>query len=251
MPVYEPVYENLESSGGGQQPDVDAAPVPECPVGESHCRVIDEVAELREEVSQLAEQVRTDPLTGLYNFRHLRQVLELEMERTRRSGQPTALLMVDLDYFKQVNDRWGHEAGNCALVSTASILRHMTRRLDIPCRYGGEEFAVVLPSTDMLTAIQVAERIRESVAAKPVIVGNVDISLTASLGVEVHYASPHISQEESPEQFIARADQCLYRAKQEGRNRVSHGNTIERPEAAVSTEEKEMLADIFVGKSVP
>ena len=234
--------ESLKLSSDREEPSVDAISLPECPVGEHHCQVIDEVAELREEVLQLSREVRTDPLTGLFNFRYLRQVLELEMERTRRSNQPTALLMVDLDHFKQINDRWGHEAGNSALISTAKLLRHMTRRLDIPCRYGGEEFAVVLPSTDMLTAIQVAERIRASIAAQPVVAGGVDISLTASLGVEVYYSS----LEETAEQFVARADQCLYRAKQSGRNRVCHGGTTQRPDVAVSREEKEMLADIFV-----
>lgn len=223
-------------------PDVPSnASAPVCPVGESQCQVIDEVAQLREEVSQLAQQVRTDTLTGLYNYHHLQQVLAQEMERSRRTGQPTALVMVDLDYFKQVNDRYGHEVGNRALQSTAQVLQHVTRQLDIPCRYGGEEFSVVLPSTDMLTAIQVAERIRQAIETQPVMVDDEDIGLTASIGVDAYQAQ----QDETPEQFIQRADACLYRAKQAGRNRVCHGEGAERPASAVSTEERHMLADLF------
>ena len=215
---------------------------PACPVGESQCGVIDQVVALRHEVAALAQQVRTDTLTGLYNFRHFRLTLEQEMERTRRSDQITALIMVDLDHFKKVNDNWGHEAGNQALVATADSLRRITRRLDIPCRYGGEEFAVILPSTDLITAVQVAERIRREIENTAVLIDGEDLGLTASLGVAI-YRSVH---DDSPEQLVSRADDCLYQAKQQGRNRVCHESQAgERSEAAVSREEREALSDFF------
>ncbi|ARN73951.1 GGDEF domain-containing protein [Oceanicoccus sagamiensis] len=227
----------------GQTPTNDTADSsPICPVGESQCGVIDEVVALRGEVATLSEQVRTDTLTGLFNFRHFRQALDQEMERTRRTMQSTALVMVDLDYFKKVNDSWGHEVGNQALVSTAQLLRSTTRRLDIPCRYGGEEFAVILPATDLMTGIQVAERIRAAIETTPVMVNGEDIGLTASLGVEIYSAL----KEDTPEQLIERADRCLYKAKQQGRNQVCHGTfDMGQSEAAVSEEERDALSDFF------
>ncbi len=226
------------------QPATEPSPIasePACPVGEPQCLVIDEVLSLRREVVRLADQNRSDSLTGLFNYRHLREVLNQELERTRRSGQPTALIMVDLDHFKQINDRWGHEAGNRVLASTADVLQHEVRRLDSACRYGGEEFAVVLPATGVATATQVAERIRHRIAACAVPVEETAIPLTASLGVDI-YCGPG---EESPEQFLARTDACLYRAKQQGRNRVCHAATEER--STVSREERDMLSDLFGG----
>lgn len=216
-----------------------------CPVGESHCAVIDHARELREEIASLTEQVRTDTLTGLYNFRHFRHTLEQEMERTRRTAQATALIMVDLDHFKQVNDTWGHEAGNQALVSTAKVLTDASRGLDILCRYGGEEFALILPATGLLSGIQVAERIRARIEAIPVMVDGKEMGLTASLGIDIYTHK----QDDTPEQFVARTDKLLYRAKQSGRNCVCHGILEEgRPEAAVSKEERDLLSGFYGGE---
>ena len=219
---------------------------PSCPVGESHCTVIDQVELLRDEVSQLAEQVRTDTLTGLFNFRHFRFTLDQEMERTRRTTQTTVLIMIDLDHFKQVNDKWGHEGGNQALIATAQVLASSIRRLDIACRYGGEEFAIILPATDLMTALHVAERVRAQVESLEIPIEGKILRLTASLGVET-YTSLH---NESLEQFVARADACLYRAKQQGRNRVCHGGMdMGSKEAAVSREERELLSGFFGDKT--
>ncbi len=224
-------------------PELDAT-LPSCPLGESQCQVMDQVADLKKEIDLLAEQVRTDPLTDLFNFRHFRSALEQEMERTRRTTHTTALIMVDLDHFKQVNDRWGHEAGNLALISTAKVLQGITRRLDIACRYGGEEFAIILPATDLMTATQVAERIRDTIESTPVQLEAEVLSLTASLGVEIYTSL----QNESPEQFVERADQCLYQAKQQGRNQVCHGSLdMGSQEAAVSREERDLLSGMFGG----
>ncbi|MCR8922581.1 GGDEF domain-containing protein [Dasania sp. GY-MA-18] len=215
---------------------------PQCPVNEPSCPIIDEVLTLRHEVQGLQKQVRTDSLTGLYNFRHFSDVLEQEMERTRRSQQATALIMVDLDHFKKVNDNWGHEAGNQALISTAQILSKTTRQLDTPCRYGGEEFGVILPSIDLVTALQVAERIRETIALIPVMVDGQDIGLTASLGVALYEAKQGAI---SAQQFVERADRCLYQAKEQGRNQVAHEVLERKPELSVSLAEKEALSNMF------
>lgn len=213
-----------------------------CPVGERTCVIIDAAEILREEIANLTEQVHTDTLTGLYNFRHFRQTLEQEMERTRRTGQGTVLIMVDLDHFKQVNDKWGHEVGNQALVFTAKAIGQATRSLDILCRYGGEEFALILPSTDLLLGIQVANRICARIEATEVIVDGKDIGLTASLGVDLYTHK----QDDTPEQLVARTDKLLYEAKRSGRNCVCHGLLdYEKSETAISKEERDLLEGFF------
>ena len=210
-------------------------PQPCCPVGKNDCPLIEEVASLRLENSELRATLRTDALTGLFNYRHLQESLESELERTRRTRMPTALLMLDLDHFKKVNDQWGHEVGNLALKCTASIIRHAVRKLDIPCRYGGEEFAIILPGTRILPAIEVAERIRHTIEATPLEVNGKELLLTASLGIEVYRENMRLS----PDEFIHLADGYLYRAKQEGRNRIAHP---ELPDAtAVSADERAAL----------
>ena len=119
-------------------------PAPICPVGETDCPLVAEVSELRHNLVELSNLVRTDTLTGLANYRYFVQELGQEIERTQRSMQPTSLIMLDIDFFKKVNDQWGHEVGNQALKHLAQLLRQAVRRLDTPCRYGGEEFAIIL-----------------------------------------------------------------------------------------------------------
>ena len=217
-----------------------------CPVGETHCDYLSELPQLRQQNTDLLEQVRTDTLTGIFNFRFFIQSLELEMERTRRSGQPTTLIMFDLDHFKQVNDSWGHDFGNTALVQTATSLQKAVRKLDIPCRYGGEEFAVILPSTNLLIGIRVADRIRKMIASTPLQQGEKDVNLTVSAGVDVFLAS----QNETPEEFTKRTDQYLYTAKREGRNCVRHAATgLAKDKRNVSQDEKDALYKTFNNSS--
>ncbi|MAD45587.1 MAG: GGDEF domain-containing protein [Oceanospirillaceae bacterium] len=209
------------------------AAAPECPVGESHCPVIDEVIGLR-------EQVVTDPLTGLYNIRYFHQALEQELERTERTRIATAVMMIDLDFFKSINDTWGHEAGNDVLKQTADIIRAGTRRLDVQCRYGGEEFVVILPSTERRLAVQVAERLRENIATHPFPAAGQTLNITASIGLAFHNA-------DNPADLtglVASADHFLYKAKRDGRNRVCFP-PFEVEEAAVSGEERSALGSMF------
>jgi len=207
------------------------------------CFFRNELVQLREEVVLLKEQVRTDALTGLYNFRFFSDTLPLEMERARRSFQPLSLIIVDIDHFKQFNDTWGHELGNHALMHVSQIITQTVRKLDFACRFGGEEFVIILPNTDLRQAVSVAERLREMLALTPLVPdGLAPISITASLGVD-EFKSHH---SDTPQGFIERVDAWLYQAKHEGRNRVVHPPlTIAAPSTTVSVEEKDALFGAF------
>jgi diguanylate cyclase (GGDEF)-like protein len=203
---------------------------------------LDEVAQLRGRVDRLEELVTHDSLTGLYNLRHLQAVLPVVLERTRRSDRPASLIMLDIDHFKQINDTWGHEVGNLALKQTARILCQQVRLVDIVCRYGGEEFVVVLPDTGLRQAVQIAERIRRRIANRPVAHAGGEFRMTVSMGVEVHQPG----EDHNPQAFIESADRLLYRAKESGRNRVSHRDFAEvATETGVSQDEKEALRGLF------
>lgn len=196
---------------------------------------------LADELLTLRAQVITDPLTGLFNVRHFRAALDIELERTTRTGVPTVLMMIDLDHFKQVNDQWGHEAGNHVLKTTARLIGQATRQLDIQCRYGGEEFVVILPSTSLLLASQVAERLRDLIAQTEMDVDGNILQVTASIGLSVQLAN----EQADASCLIKKADECLYQAKSEGRNRVCFKSMEENIEATVSIDEKEALLGMF------
>ncbi len=198
---------------------------PSCPVGHDACALLEEVVKLRQDCQRLMQLSITDPMTGFYNFRFLIQTMEREMERTRRTGLPMALIMIDLDHFKRVNDEHGHPVGDAALQWACHIWRENIRRIDIPCRYGGEEFVVVLPGTNLRQATMLAERLRRKLAALPLRLETVTVPLTASFGVS-GYAGEEPS---SPERIIEAADRMLLRAKAEGRNRVCTEPESARP----------------------
>lgn len=209
-----------------------------CPRGKKTCPIYEDVNRLQRENRELREKARTDHLTGLYNVRHLHDALDRELERTKRTGQPTALIILDLDYFKSVNDRHGHVVGDQALKHVADIIQQSIRKLDISCRYGGEEFAIILPSTSHRPAIQVAERIRENVERSVLALGNDELRFTVSIGLE-SYGPDYTG---TVTQFVERADKLLYEAKIAGRNRVVYAKA--RGDAGqVSVEEKAALFD--------
>ncbi len=159
----------------------------------------------------------TDSLTGLHNRHYVFSHLNRLMQRVVRGGSPIAVLMLDIDHFKTVNDTHGHAAGDEVLVEFAARLTQGLRGLDLPVRYGGEEFMVVMPDSDLEVATVVAERLRGLVAGKPFEVSTVDvpIEVTTSVGLAVSGGAA-----ETTESMIERADKALYRAKHAGRNRV-------------------------------
>jgi diguanylate cyclase (GGDEF)-like protein len=187
-----------------------------CPLESVDCPVVEEARRLREECRRLQELSQTDMLTGLFNLRFMLNILEGEMERTRRTGLPTGLIMLDIDHFKRINDTHGHESGNRALEWFSSTLRKTLRRIDIPCRYGGEEFGVVLPGTHLPEAVLTAERLRTTFAESAWERQGKKERITASFGVAAYGGGTRLSAQA----FITRADQLLLKAKAMGRNRV-------------------------------
>jgi diguanylate cyclase (GGDEF)-like protein len=158
----------------------------------------------------------TDDLTGLYNSRYLNQVLRRESKRASRSGRPLSLLFIDLDGFKSVNDKHGHLCGSRALVEAAGVIRRCARETDVPARFGGDEFALVLPDTGSEGAVAVAERIRERIVAHAFLANEgLTIQLTASVGVAT---LPDVAA--SAEGLIKAADTAMYRVKDRGKNGV-------------------------------
>ncbi len=214
-----------------------------CQSSAASCLFRGELKQLQDEVNVLKEQVRTDALTGLYNFRFFSDTLPLEMERARRSFQPLSLIILDIDHFKQFNDRWGHELGNHALVHVSQLIAQTIRKLDYACRFGGEEFVIILPNTDLRQAANVAERLRETLVLTPLTHEGVEpIPITASLGVDEFRA--HHS--DTPQGFIERTDAWLYQAKHAGRNKVTHPPLAgASPSTTVSVEEKDALFGAF------
>ena len=160
-------------------------------------------------------QANTDGLTELPNRRHFEEALEGEISRAERFGGSLALILADLDDFKQVNDRYGHQAGDDVLQTFADILRATVREIDLPARYGGEEFAVLLPQTDLEGAQRLAERLCKALAARPMPTHpGALVAVTASFGVAAFPDSP------TPAALFAAADEALYRAKRSGKNCV-------------------------------
>jgi len=179
----------------------------------THIRRIEE--ELREANEQLQHLATTDPLTGVSNRRHfLAQAID-ELARMRRHRRPGVMFMLDLDHFKSLNDRHGHDAGDKMLVEASARVRQMLRGHDLFGRFGGEEFAGLLPETDITAAFAVAQRVRESVAAIRLKLGEENIHVTCSMGL-----SPIAPDSDTPESALKRADTALYNAKQAGRDRV-------------------------------
>jgi len=192
--------------------------------------VIDRTKQLRTAIAQLGEanvQLRDfsqrDPLTGAYNRRHFREALEQALDPSKHDGMPLALLLLDLDHFKQVNDTYGHLAGDDCLRHAANLLEEVVgARGGLVARFGGEEFVAVLPGTDAQAALQVAEAVRLHIQQSPVATQHHAIRLSASIGVH----TVHASRGTAPEDVIRFADEALYRAKDDGRNCVRHSVTV-------------------------
>lgn len=172
--------------------------------------------DLRAKNAKLEAQSKTDFLTGLSNRRHLMQILEAEFARVQRHGGAMSFVLADLDHFKSTNDAFGHQVGDRCLQLVADTLSAQLRKCDLAARFGGEEFAILLPETEAAGASVVAERFRKAVAAARLVVEGRRVPITASLGVSTCPSSGI----HDVAGLIKAADQALYAAKGSGRNRV-------------------------------
>jgi len=167
----------------------------------------------------LSEVSSRDSLTGLYNRWYVLEKIDVELNRSVRHGSPMSVLMLDIDHFKRVNDSYGHSAGDEVLRSVGQVLRESCRVYDVPGRYGGEEFCIVLPETRVGNTTTVAERIRRRLAAASMPVGTTSVTVTASIGIAGMDCVPQEGVLSSND-LIDRADRALYSAKHRGRNRI-------------------------------
>jgi len=174
----------------------------------------EKLAKVSTELERTHEQARTDPLTGFVNRRGMDEVLVREVARCKRTSGPLSVAIMDIDHFKRVNDEHGHDAGDQALVHLARVARTGVRETDIVCRYGGEEFVVVLPGAAADGAHFVVDRMRSLAEKTPFVLGQHKLEIRFSAGVA------EFGRGETPEDLLKRADRALYRAKQAGRNRV-------------------------------
>ena len=172
---------------------------------------------LRDNMQMSIELAITDGLTGLFNRRYMETHLGTLVDQSAARGKPITVLVLDIDYFKAINDSYGHDAGDDVLREFALRIRKATRNIDLACRYGGEEFVIVMPETDMAVATAVAERLRRRIATEPFAIqkGARHLEVTISIGI-----AALSGVDDNAATVLKRADQALYRAKRDGRNRV-------------------------------
>ena len=172
---------------------------------------------LRDHVQLTIEMAITDSLTGLHNRRYFEKHLAALVEQAGGRGKPVSVLVLDIDHFKSINDTFGHPAGDAVLTEFSQRVRRAVRGIDLASRFGGEEFVIAMPDTDATLAYVVGERLRQKIAGEPFAVGEAGhpIAVTVSIGV-----SSLNGPEDTPDAILKRADQALYKAKREGRNRV-------------------------------
>ncbi|MFH1614125.1 MAG: sensor domain-containing diguanylate cyclase [Planctomycetota bacterium] len=174
---------------------------------------------------RIQQQAQTDGLTGLLNHRTFYEAFEKELRRTQRYGEQLSLIMADMDNLKQINDKYGHRAGDLAIRQISRQIIECIRTIDTAARYAGDEFAVILPNTPLLDAFIVGKRIVDTVSASPMVWEDEQIVLSISVGVGQYNIS------NSPEDIIARSDEALYAAKRAGKNRVAVFNeSVKLPE---------------------
>lgn len=173
--------------------------------------------ELEAANKELEEKNTRDELTGLFNRRYYDQKIMAEYRRSRRNLTPLSLLILDIDHFKKVNDTLGHKAGDQCIVAIADHIKQaLGRSTDIACRYGGEEFCLILPETDQTGAVALAELLRNRIANHPVFIDEKEVNITASIGVSTYQQE----NEANTEDLFTAADKALYQAKEQGRNQV-------------------------------
>lgn len=185
---------------------------------QSHQQLENQLHQVAEEKSALQELATRDPLTGLYNRGYLDAALSREFTRAKREQRQLAVIMIDLDHFKRVNDQYGHAAGDAVIKTLAELLKNGARESDLICRYGGEEFLAIMPNMSVDQALERVQAWRKQLEETLVDVGNIKIRVTLSAGVAVF---PNHGN--SPSQLLTCADEMLYKSKRDGRNRVTVG----------------------------
>jgi diguanylate cyclase (GGDEF)-like protein/putative nucleotidyltransferase with HDIG domain len=195
--------------------------------------------DIRESLRKMEKLAIRDGLTGLFNHRHFKDVIKKEFKKSKRYGQPMSCIMIDLDYFKAVNDNFGHQFGDHVLVNAAKILKKLVRDTDFVARYGGEEFFIILPNTELKGAYILAERIRSAFASNVFRKGTVSRTVTVSIGVSSSSDVNVINDDD----LIENADKALYKAKESGRNRVCTLEEKELDESLGITEDRKKVED--------
>jgi diguanylate cyclase len=188
----------------------------------------DEVASLRHSVEHIQQEAMTDPLTGVKNRKSFDLAIVKHMRRARELSEPLALIIGDVDHFKQFNDRWGHQTGDQVLRLVAEVMNANVKGQDLLARYGGEEFAILLPGTTLVNAEMLADRIRRAIESRRLKKRRTDEDLglvTMSMGIAAY------ADGDTTEMLIERADECLYAAKRAGRNRVIRECGPDKPNA--------------------
>jgi diguanylate cyclase (GGDEF)-like protein len=171
--------------------------------------------QLRKSEAKFRDLAVIDSLTGLYNRHHFYQIGQKEVERSLRYHLPLSLIMMDIDHYKEINDQYGHRVGDYVLTQIGQFIQNAVRKIDIACRYGGEEFVILLPETELDQACRVAERIRRTLDEATISLESLSITVTASLGiVDLSTDTPLI------EEMLAKADDAMYQAKEKGRNQI-------------------------------
>jgi diguanylate cyclase (GGDEF)-like protein/PAS domain S-box-containing protein len=180
-------------------------------IGRMH--IIADISERKKYQEELRQQATTDELTKVSNRRHFMELANGEIKRSARFKRPPAIGLIDIDHFKQINDTYGHAAGDLALVGFARIFQKYIREVDIFARFGGDEFILLLPETTQEQAYEVVERVRMALITQPIVLNDHPVILTISSGI-ANLASEH----ETIDTLIQKADQALYIAKEKGRN---------------------------------
>jgi len=176
------------------------------------------IKELEQELMQVSELVREDQLTGALNRRGLDEAIGVELKRAERTRAPLSLSLIDIDDFKKLNDTLGHQVGDRALTHLTQVIKETVRPTDAVGRYGGEEFVVILPDTDLNAAVEIIQRLQRDLTKKFFLHNNEKVLVTFSAGVALR------GEAEDQEDWLGRADKAMYQAKQTGKNRVVAAN---------------------------
>jgi len=199
---------------------------------------------MEKENRHLRSLLLTDDLTGLFNRRFFTMQLKMEMARTRRTGQACCLMVIDFDNFKLINDTAGHDAGDRFLVRMSKVLQDNLRPTDYACRFGGDEFAAIMPSAGLAEGVRVAGRIQAAVNREIV---RMRLKVKKQISISVGMADYEPQSRQTPEEFFKKADEELYRAKREGKNRIAYAEEVKKrfpDETALSPEERSAITKL-------